>query len=90
LAVTLRLALSATVQVRPLTESHPDQLLKLFPAAVEGAVTPICVPSLKTSDSGEFPLAIPLLSAGLTVIGTPDAGFVEATVRECVTGSGET
>jgi hypothetical protein len=74
-------AFIVTVQLLPDVLLQPVHELKVLLPDVAGAVNVTDVPLLKVRVNWVEPLPCPFLSLGLTVIGTPLPGFVEATVN---------
>jgi hypothetical protein len=78
--VTVVPAFIVTLQVTVLAVVHPLHEEKLLTPEVAGAVRVTDDPELYESVKLVFPLVVPLLSAGETVMATPLAGLTEFTV----------
>jgi len=74
-------AFIVTLQVTDVAVVQPAHELKWWEPAAAGAVRVIDVPALYVRVKLAFPFAAPLLSAGATVMETPEVGLVVFTVR---------
>ena len=81
MAVTVVLALMVTVQVTVVEVVQSDQEEKVLEPLVAGAVRVMAVPELYVRVKGVVPLAEAELSAGETVMATPEVGVAESMVR---------